>query len=56
MTALGLMIVSASCLCLTIVGVAEIVDLRRRLSVLERKEKKRKTAERLQKIRDRRKR
>ncbi len=54
--AAGLMILSASVLCLAIVGIAEVVDLRHRLSALERKESKRVKADRLQKIRDRRRR
>ncbi len=56
MIASGLMILAVSCLCIIIGGIAEAVDLRRRITVLERKEKRRKTAERLQKIKDRRKR
>ena len=54
--AVGLIFLGASCLCLAIAGIVEAMELRGRLAALERKESRRKTAERLQKIRDRRKR
>ena len=50
-----ILILAVLCLCITIASIAEVVDLRKRLAALERKESRRAKVERLQKLRARRK-